>query len=105
MGFFIRDLHQQIEQLYKQALEQFNVYRGQGLSIDDFDNIHTKQGGLLSFQTFLSTSTDREFAVLYADSSRQDASLIGIVFEINIDPTDQSSVPFISLHEKISNAI
>ena len=46
MGFFIGDLHRQIEQLHKEqyagttAANTFTVYRGQGLSIGDFEQMN-----------------------------------------------------------------
>jgi hypothetical protein len=50
MGFFIRDLHRQIENLYKKQLVNYEVeeiltlYRGEGLSKDDFEQIKKKTG-------------------------------------------------------------
>src|ERR1700722_4121970 len=95
MGFFIRDLHQQIEQLYTRQSEKLTVYRGQGLSNVDFEKIRTKQGGLLSFNNFLSTSTDRQVSLLYAQSSRENRELTGILFQISIKPGIKST-PFAS---------
>ncbi|CAF4360955.1 unnamed protein product, partial [Rotaria sp. Silwood2] len=43
MGFFIRKLHQKIEQFHKEPSatyeKQLTVYRGQGLIQEDFDNL------------------------------------------------------------------
>ena len=62
LGFFICDVHRQIEQLY---LEQFTdhhhhshkfvVYRGQYMKKADFLKPRGSLGGLLSFNSFLST--------------------------------------------------
>ena len=64
MGFFIKDLHCQLEQLHKKQIEKsdgvsFILYRGQGLSLHDFDKLQQTCGGLMSFNNFLSTSRDR----------------------------------------------
>ncbi|CAF4107723.1 unnamed protein product, partial [Adineta steineri] len=71
MGFFIGDLHRQIEQLHKEqyagatAAETFTVYRGQGLSTEDFEQMSKIKGGLISFNNFLSTSKDREVSYAF----------------------------------------
>ncbi|CAF1303468.1 unnamed protein product [Rotaria magnacalcarata] len=60
LGFFIRRLHLQLKQLHQEQSDKFNrsftVYRGQGLSKEDFQNLLDSKGGLLSFNNFLSTS-------------------------------------------------
>jgi tetratricopeptide (TPR) repeat protein len=89
MGFFIRDLHRQIEQLHVEQLdwymESFFLYRGQGLSIADFEMMQKSKGGLMSFNSFLSTSMSPKVSDLHADSARQNPDLIGVVFELEID--------------------
>ena len=97
MGFFARDLHREIEQLHTQSNHRdcFTVYRGQGMGADEFTKMSQSQGGLLSFNSFLSTSTDRMIAQTFADSARNDPDLIGVLFQLEIDPSI-SSTPFIS---------
>jgi hypothetical protein len=68
MGFFIHDLHQHIQQLYHKQVETYGgrpflVYRGQGLSIVDFEKLQNSQGALMSFNCFLSTSTRKEIPI------------------------------------------
>ncbi|CAF1495735.1 unnamed protein product [Rotaria sp. Silwood1] len=99
MGFFIRDLHRQIEQLHRdemQSTEKTIVYRGQGLSHSEVEKLNSSKGGLLSFNNFLSTSTDRQVSYTFADSAGSNPDLIGILFRMEIDPTIRSS-PFTSL--------
>ncbi|CAF0777012.1 unnamed protein product [Adineta steineri] len=98
MGFFVRDLHRQIEQLYTQMNigDSLIVYRGQGIIHSEFQKLKKSQAGLLSFNNFLSTSTDRQVAALYAESASQNPDLIGILFQMEIDPT-VSTAPFVSL--------
>ena len=92
MGFFIRDLHQQIEQLHQQQVKQykqgryFTVYRGQGLSAEDFEKLKHSQGGLMSFNSFLSTSTDRVMSQSFAKKSALKMDTVGILFVMTIDP-------------------
>ncbi|CAM4897166.1 unnamed protein product [Rotaria socialis] len=72
LGFFIRKLHLQLEQLHKEQSasfkKSFTVYRGQGLSQQDFQNLLDSKGGLLSFNNFLSTSK-RLFAYVVSSSA------------------------------------
>ncbi len=99
MGFFMKDLHQQIEDLHiktsKDELPRI-VYRGQGILNDEFENLKNSNGSLLSFNNFLSTSLDQDVAFIYADSSKDDPTKTGIRFRIEIDPLI-SSIPFVEL--------
>jgi hypothetical protein len=63
------------------------VYRGQGLSPIDFDQLMKTKGGLMSFNTFLSTSLDRTVSFAFAESTIHNPDLIGVLFEITIDPS------------------
>ena len=101
MGFFIRDLHQQIEQLSSNVScsNQVILYRGQGMNNIDFEKLRKSKGGLLSFNNFLSTSLNSNLASLYADSARQNPDLTGVRFEIEIDPS-MATIPFARVHER-----
>ncbi|CAF1430324.1 unnamed protein product [Adineta ricciae] len=101
MGFFITDLHRNIEQLHKEQFVNtswtsfvFTVYRGQGLSHTDFDELKNTIGGLMSFNNFFSTSTNRDVSFSYAESSANNPKLVGILFTIRVDPS-QSTTPFV----------
>ncbi|CAF1381443.1 unnamed protein product [Rotaria sp. Silwood1] len=104
MGFFIRDLHNSISKLYAQQFSEnsssnsLTVYRGQGMSQANFDQMFKIQGGLLSFNNFLSTSLDREISFFFADASHSNPDIIGVLFEITINPS-ASSVPFAKISD------
>ncbi|CAF1503082.1 unnamed protein product [Adineta ricciae] len=100
MGFFINDLHRQIEQLHKvqDFTEIFTVYRGQGLSGPDFEQLKKTNGGLMSFNNFLSTSKVRKVSLSFAEQAARNPDLIGILFMITIDPK-QSTTPFASIRD------
>ncbi|CAF4016155.1 unnamed protein product [Adineta steineri] len=106
LGFFIRDLHQHIADLHSEQYsdhhhsETFTVYRGQGLSLTDFDQLVEKRGGLLSFNSFLSTSEDRNVSLAFARRSIQASDLIGILFIMKTDPS-KSSTPFAKIHDQV----
>jgi len=98
MGFFVRDLHNHIAELHLQQYsgpfnkEPFVVYRGQSLSLKDFNDLKDAQGGLLSFNNFLSTSLSREVSLAFADGNQRDPNRIDILFQITIDPSISSSI-------------
>ncbi|CAF0728491.1 unnamed protein product [Adineta steineri] len=88
MGFFIGDLHRQIEQLRKEqyagttTTNTFTVYRG--------------QGRLISFNNFLSTSTVRKVSLGFAQNARRNPDRVGVLFIMKINP-GQSTTPFASI--------
>ena len=103
MGFFIRDMHQQIQELYRTQIitypgEPFMVYRGQGLLITDFEKLQQSKGGLISFNNFLSTYAKPESSIAFAEDALTKTNMVGILFKMSID-TFVSSTPFASIRE------
>ena len=98
MGFYLKDLHQQIEHVYceNKPMSPLTVYRGQNMSCADFDHMKRSIGGLLSFNGFLSTTTDRQIASIFANVTDEDPQKTGLLFEIQIDPND-AKIPYASL--------
>ncbi|CAF3829719.1 unnamed protein product [Adineta steineri] len=104
MGFFIGDLHRHIEQLHQEQYAGttdasiFTVYRGQGLSAEDFEKITKIKGGLISFNNFLSASKDRAVSNAFAESNLTNPDLIAVLFVMKVD-LSQSTIPFASIAE------
>ena len=103
MGFFIRDLHKQIQELYREQIathrdQYFTVYRGQGLSITDFEKLQRTIGGLMSFNNFLSTSTKPDVSLRFTRTALRKTNMVGVLFQMVIDPSI-SSAPFASIQE------
>jgi tetratricopeptide (TPR) repeat protein len=102
MGFFISDLHRHIERLHSeqfsdhQSRNTFTVYRGQGMSKTDFDQMTKTKDGLMFFNNFLSTSKDRNVSLHFAEVNQSNPDLIGILFVMTIDPA-KSTTPFASI--------
>ncbi|CAF1447900.1 unnamed protein product, partial [Rotaria sp. Silwood1] len=101
MGFFIRHLHNHITELHRQQQDsipaKFQVFRGQGLSMEDFDKMKKTKGGLMSFNNFLSTSRNREISFKnFARPAALNTNSVGILFIMNIDTAicTKSSTPF-----------
>jgi tetratricopeptide (TPR) repeat protein len=103
LGSFIRDLHEHITHLHSEQYPEdhhsnsFVVYRGQGLSEADFNQLMRTKGGLLSFNNFLSTSKIRQVSLKFARETMESSELIGILFVITIDSSVQST-PFANVH-------
>jgi tetratricopeptide (TPR) repeat protein len=99
MGFFVRDLHEHIATLHSEQYSgqshshSFIVYRGQGLSQADFNQLQSTQGGLLAFNNFLSTSQDRKVSLEFAQRTINTSDNFGILFVMTIDPSI-STTPF-----------
>jgi hypothetical protein len=99
MGFFVRDLHNHIVALHAEQYDghdhsnAFTVYRGQGLSSTDFEQLMKTQGGLLAFNNFLSTSQNRAVSLEFARRTMQTSNLVGVLFILKIDPSI-SATPF-----------
>ncbi|CAF1046650.1 unnamed protein product [Adineta steineri] len=102
MGFFINDLHCDIQRLHSEQFDghqsgaTFTVYRGQGLSKEDFTEMTKTKGGLLSFNNFLSTSENCDVSLNFAQQAATNPDLVGILFVMSINPTD-STTPFASV--------
>ncbi|CAF5043094.1 unnamed protein product, partial [Rotaria sp. Silwood1] len=104
MGFFIRHLHQHITKLHSEQQgnmpTNFQVFRGQGLSMEDFEKMKQTKGGLMSFNNFLSTSRNRDISLEnFARPAAFNTSSVGILFIMNIDTaiSTKSSTPFAEL--------
>ncbi|CAF4216281.1 unnamed protein product [Rotaria sordida] len=107
MGFFIRHLHQHITDLHREQQNskaampsKFQVFRGQGLSMEAFEKMKKTKGGLMSFNNFLSTSRNREISFkTFARPAAFDANTVGILFIMNIDTAicTASSTPFVNV--------
>ncbi|CAF3968283.1 unnamed protein product [Adineta steineri] len=102
MGFFINDLHEDIQRLHSEQFDSpesgkiITVYRGQGLSKEDFTEMTKTKGGLLSFNNFLSTSKNRNVSLHFAQQAATNPDLVGILFVMSINPT-LSTTPFASV--------
>ncbi|CAF1296600.1 unnamed protein product [Rotaria sordida] len=109
MGFFIRHLHQDITNLHREQQNskaampsKFQVFRGQGLSMEAFEKMKKTEGGLMSFNNFLSTSRNRDVSFKnFARPAAFDADSVGILFVMNIDTAicTASLTPFVNVKD------
>ncbi|CAF1061829.1 unnamed protein product [Rotaria sordida] len=107
IGFFVRNLHHHIDNLYheqqssKKTTSTFKVFRGQGLSLADFEKMKKTKGGLMSFNNFLMTSLNRKVSLddFARPAAVKNPQTVGILFIMTIDPTvcATSSIPFVNM--------
>jgi hypothetical protein len=104
MSYFIRDLHQRLDRLYREQLPSYHgkpltVYRGQELSTTDFQKISQSQAGLISFNSFLSTSRKLSATESFAAMSIGNPDTVTVLFDIMIDPS-VTSTPYANIQAK-----
>ncbi|CAF1441293.1 unnamed protein product [Adineta steineri] len=103
--FFLIDIHQQIEKLYREQSvdhhDSFIVYHSQGLTDQDFEKLKQSKHGLISFNNFLLTSQNYELSFEIAHKISQKSDLIGILFVMSINPI-RSTIPFARLNNEIA---
>ena len=108
--FFLADMYNQLQKLYtKQFLtdttnsgNSLDVFRGQRMTITEFDIIKHSVGRLISINVFLSTTTNYQVACCFAGFDDHDESTdkVKVVFQIEIEGNRHLlKRPFASLNE------
>ncbi|CAF4259969.1 unnamed protein product, partial [Adineta steineri] len=103
--FFINDLHKQILELYKEYLESHSsitnhsltLYRGQCMKIDEIHLLERSVKQLISMNSFLSATTIKDLAEIFADTSDQSnetSPLQSVLFTIKIYNMTKDTTPF-----------
>ncbi|CAF1379550.1 unnamed protein product [Rotaria sordida] len=111
LRYFIQDLHNQLALMqvdYLKRLKRYNspvvkLYRGQIMTRDKLENtFRVNKGNLISMNNFLSTTTDRYVARLFAsDGYVQNLETeVSVLYEIEIDTRLSHSVPFAELADQ-----
>ena len=108
LGPHLHGLHHDIERLYREqsndpTSQPSTVYRGQAMSRATLDRLKANKSSLLSFNCFLSTSTEPSLGEFFADSNAMrssDQNTVAVLFEIHID-TSRNGSPF-ALIDKLS---
>lgn len=91
LGFFISDLHRQIQELHRKQLDNHDsnqhitVYRGQGMEKEAFKKLAASTGGILAFNCFLSTSKNREVSLGFAKNALANSKTMGILFVMAVN--------------------
>ena len=97
-SFLIRDLQRQLQR--HQYSVPINVYRGQLMSKREVQQMERFIGQLISMNSFLSTTLDREVAIIFSGATDPPVSdLQSVLFEIQADPQTVGSKPFAHITE------
>ena len=101
MEFFIRDLHEHIQKLHSDfdKTTSLTIYRGQGMLPEDIERLEKSKGGLLSFNNFLSTSTDKDVSWSFVQRALENPEYVAVHFLMKINPKT-SSTPFAQLDKE-----
>jgi tetratricopeptide (TPR) repeat protein len=100
MSLFLRDLCQQIENLHTQksnSSDSLTVYRCLKLPISNFEKLQQNNDIYISFNSFLSTTTDQELATEICSTSEQNIEILPVLFEIKIEGKFSKFTQFVSL--------
>ena len=95
LGFFIRHLHRQLQQMHKKQSsafkKEFVVYRGRGVTKANIDHLVSTKGGLLSFNNFLSTSKELNVSMEFIQRNlMKHKDNLGVLFVMTINPSKLS---------------
>jgi hypothetical protein len=84
-AFFIRDLQQQLKRNQYSSL--IHVYRGQLMTKKEVEQLKNSMGHLISMNSFLSTTLDRDVAIIFSgDTGTPNYDFQAVLFEIEADP-------------------
>ncbi|CAF4997046.1 unnamed protein product [Rotaria sp. Silwood1] len=100
--YIIKDLHEQLKHLYfDQSSELKNiktVYRGQLMHKSELENLHRSQGGLVSMNSFLSTTQYKTTASTFILGATK-GETVPVLFEININDISSTSTPYANIEK------
>ncbi|UJR22195.1 hypothetical protein I4U23_025259 [Adineta vaga] len=103
--FFINDLHDQLVNLYHQYLtnllpnqnQELIVYRGQHMNLKEVTMLEQNVNQMISMNSFLSATTDKELAKVFAgvsDEMIDISSIQSVLFIIKISDMTKDTIPF-----------
>lgn len=102
LRLFIRDLHRRLAYLQaisKPKSNKLTLFRGQCMSKNDFEKLYMNCGGLLSMNTFLSTSEIKETALGFAQESLGNPDTEAVLFQIDVDPMEVFNAPYANIDD------
>ncbi|CAF1256339.1 unnamed protein product [Rotaria magnacalcarata] len=93
--FFIRDIYQELQENKQFDQLILDLYRGQGLSMDELTQIQVSIGQYVSMNSFLSTNGKRQVALLFAQSiGTNNSTLKPVLFHIKVNTQLPDTKPF-----------
>ena len=97
LRFFITDLQQQL--LKNQPTQTLHLYRAQLVTKDELQTLRKAVGGFLMFNSFLSTTIDRDISLAFLDTmdTSDEYGMQRVLFEIDADPNLDGIQPFANI--------
>ena len=97
----IIDLNTQLKMIESKSKRRMTLYRGQIMRKNELDKLSQNINGLLSFNSFLSTSKDEELVRIFADIENQRKGAddqLSVIFEMNVLNNQYGDITDISRH-------
>lgn len=98
MRMVIRDIHCEIEKCWMEGQETNSLewlYRGQKMSMKEFDKLKSNTGGLFSISNFFSTTEYKDLAMIYAGTTNDDE--VAVLFEIELNCCRVHNSPYANI--------
>ncbi|CAF2623776.1 unnamed protein product [Rotaria sp. Silwood2] len=103
--FFIKELFHQLKdasdvytkEIIECGIETFSLYRGQSIAFDKLQKLKQCVNGLISFNTFLSTTIDRDVAVVDAGDGSGTPVIESVLFEMIVNINVNRKTPFANI--------
>ncbi|CAF0772370.1 unnamed protein product [Rotaria sp. Silwood1] len=106
--FFIADLYQNLEELHNQMLSSYNssqqtiltYYRGQSMPPSEIDQLREHVGKLISINTFFSTTSSLDIALMFAGGSTLEGitSNKPVIFSLEVNPLIENTRPYANIN-------
>ena len=93
--FFIRDIERQLD--HHRCSSPVRLYRGQLMSKEELQVLRNSIGELISMNSLLSTSVNRQVAMFCLEESSVDNDLERVLLEIDADPRLKDIKPFANI--------
>ncbi|CAF4595213.1 unnamed protein product [Rotaria sp. Silwood1] len=93
---FIRDIYHQLR--YNQYQSPVRLYKGQLMSKKQLNYLKKFTGKLISVNSFLLTSTDRETVINDLEETTPSNNMQKVLFDIDADPGEDISIPFANIN-------
>lgn len=94
--YLIHQLCAQIELEHRKQIchDEWILFRGFQLHKEEFERLKRSKGGLISVNSFFSTTRDKAVAIIFAGSDGSESELVSVLLEIQVHPTRLQSVFF-----------
>ena len=94
--YLIHQLCAQIELEHRKQIcdDEWILYRGFQLHKEEFERLKRSKGGLISVNSFFSTTRDKAVAIIFAAPDAPESELVSVLLEIQMHPARLQSVFF-----------